>query len=93
MASLLPDWRVSEFLIKDYRFSYAYSANVFFKNTNRVNIGRTKLLGVAPVNFDEKLGVAKLYNSDHTLENIEKNYFTGKLLTYHKASKANFKRI
>lgn len=92
MASLLPDWRVSEFLIKDYRFSYAYSANVFFKNINRVNIGRTKLLGVAPVNFDEKLGVAKLYNSDHTLESIEKNYFTGKLLTYHKASKANFKK-
>lgn len=92
MASLLPDWRISDFLVKDYSFSYAYSANVYFKNTNRVSIGRTKLLGIAPVNFDERLNVAKLYNSDHTLENIQKKHFNGNLLTYHHATKANFKK-
>lgn len=88
-AALITDLKNTKYLIEDYAFSYAYSANVLFKKQDKNWHFRHQLLGVSPVDFSA-LGMNSLPKSDETLKAIEQNYFSGKILVKEQATKQNF---
>ena len=88
-TALITDLKNTKYLIEDYAFSYAYSANVLFKKQDENWHFRHQLLGVSPVDFSA-LGMNSLPKSDETLKAIEQNYFSGKVLLNEQATKQNF---
>lgn len=81
-----------DYLVKDYAFSYVYSARLLLKkaeNRTRTNGGR-EFLGIAPVAFASSLKQASLPNSDTSLERIAKRFRSPELLMRKAATRQAF---
>ena len=88
--ALVVDLKSKEFLVKNFAFSYAYSANVLFKKREKNWHFSQNLLGFSPVHFNKSLAVNNLEGSDDVMKNIENTYFSGKTFMNEAATKANF---
>ena len=76
----------SQYLVRDYAFSYTYSAK--FLNQNKEQIASDSFLGVAPVSF--KNNQAKLIGSDISLQKLASHFSSPQLLLNEKASRKSF---
>ncbi|PWK27909.1 CHAT domain-containing protein [Arcicella aurantiaca] len=76
----------AEYLVKDYAFSYTYSAK--FLNQNKEQIASKSFLGIAPVSF--KNNQLKLTGSDVSLQKIASHFSSPQLLLNEKASRRSF---
>lgn len=85
-----PKGTKSDFLLHNYAISYAYSANVFFKENDTPFLASTRMLGIAPVKFQSKLRMPSLVGSNTSLSKIENAYFSGRLMTAQEATKTAF---
>jgi hypothetical protein len=79
----------ARFLIRDYTFSYVYSAQYLMNSYEQVS-GAGDFLGIAPVNFGTATGLPGLTSSDNAMRNCAGLYSRSKLLLYSKASRLNF---
>ncbi len=77
------------FLIRDYSFSYVYSAQYLMNPYEHIG-GAGDFLGIAPVNFGSDTGLPGLNASDNTLRNCAGLFGQSKLLLFQKASRFNF---
>ena len=80
-----------DFLVRDYAFSYVYSAR-YLLNQREQTPGRGDFLGIAPVNFAAHTGLAPLQLSEAALRNCSSPYNRSKLLLYADANRQNFIR-
>jgi hypothetical protein len=81
----------AEFLIRNYSFSYVYSARSLMHH-NEQTPGKGDFLGIAPVNFSAYNGLADLKLSEAALLNCSERYTRRKLLLHADASRQNFIR-
>jgi CHAT domain-containing protein/tetratricopeptide (TPR) repeat protein len=81
----------AEFLIKDYSFSYVYSAR-YLLNQREQAAGSGDFLGIAPVSFAGYKGMADLRLSEEALRSCSAPYGRTKLLLRGEASRQNFMR-
>lgn len=81
----------ADFLIKDYTFSYVYSAR-YLLNQREQRPGRGDFLGIAPVSFAAYRGMADLSLSEEALRSCSTPYSRRKLLVGGQASRQNFIR-
>jgi CHAT domain-containing protein/tetratricopeptide (TPR) repeat protein len=77
------------FLIRDYSFSYVYSAQ-YLMNEYKHSLGTGDFLGFAPVNFGTDSGLPDLNYSDDILRKCAGLFGQSKLLLHQKASRFNF---
>ena len=77
------------FLIRDYSFSYVYSAQYLMSSYNHIS-GTGDFLGIAPVNFGGGTGLPDLNLSDVSARKCAGQYGQSKLLLYKKANRLNF---
>jgi CHAT domain-containing protein/tetratricopeptide (TPR) repeat protein len=77
------------FLIRDYSFSYVYSAQYLMNPYEHID-GTGDFLGIAPVNFGTDTGLPELNASDNTLRTCADLFGQSKLLLFQKASRFNF---
>ncbi|MCW3092882.1 MAG: hypothetical protein JWP81_3951 [Ferruginibacter sp.] len=87
--ALYSDAEGKNFLIRDYIFSYVYSATYLLKQfaTHRA---KGNFIGFAPVNFQYGLHVNPLVNSASALSQSAGNYSSSLLFTHNAATKNNF---
>ena len=76
----------AQYLVRDYAFSYTYSAK--FLNQNKEQIASNSFLGVAPVSF--KNNQVKLTGSDISLQKLASHFSSPQLLLNEKASRKSF---
>lgn len=81
-----------QYLIRDYAFSYAYSARSLAKKVKRSDplFSSHTFLGFAPENFSPKLAQASLPGSEEALHIIDKHFSFSKLLTGSEATRQSF---
>ncbi|HEY4208112.1 MAG TPA: CHAT domain-containing tetratricopeptide repeat protein [Puia sp.] len=79
----------ADFLIRDFSFSYVYSARYLLKQREQV-AGKGDFLGIAPVNFTAYNGLVDLKLSEPALRNCSAPYSMTRLLVYGDASRRNF---
>jgi hypothetical protein len=79
------------FLVRDYAFSYVYSARYLMRRVEPVK-GRGDFLGIAPVSFAAYRGMADLKLSEGALQDCSAPYGRVRLLTHGEASRRNFIR-
>ena len=89
--ALSTDAMKANFLIKDYSFSYVYSARYLMNRYKEVP-GKGDFLGIAPVSFTAYSGLADLKLSEDALRNCSAPYNRSKLLMHADASRQNFIR-
>jgi CHAT domain-containing protein/tetratricopeptide (TPR) repeat protein len=89
--ALSTDPMKANFLIKDYSFSYVYSAR-YLMNSFREVPGKGDFLGIAPVSFTAYSGLPDLKLSEDALRNCSAPYNRSKLLTRGDANRQNFIR-
>ncbi len=89
--ALSTDPTKADFLIKDYSFSYVYSAG-YLMNQYKGMPGKGDFLGIAPVNFTAYAGLPDLRLSEDALQNCSTPYNRTKLLMHADASRRNFIR-
>jgi len=87
--ALCSDAAGKNFLIRDYTFSYAYSATNLLKPYNGYQ-ARGNFIGFAPVSFQPSLHVNALLNSASALTRSADNYSSSLLFTNTTATKDNF---
>lgn len=80
-----------DFLIRDYSFSYVYSAHYLLSRREQTK-GKGDFLGIAPVKFAVFGGLADLRLSEDALRNCSAPYNRSKLLLYDNANRQNFIR-
>ena len=80
----------TSFLLKDYAFSYAYSASHFLRNKEKKESAGRSLLAMAPVNYDSRLQLPDLQGADLSLEKIESSFKDGVYLTNGSATRTQF---
>lgn len=81
--------RQPDYLVKNYAFSYAYSANVLLKQRPPAQSNRD-FLGLAPVSFAPKLNQASLSGSDAVLNQVGALFGKPVLLTGPAATRRAF---
>jgi CHAT domain-containing protein len=79
----------SDFLVKNYSFSYVYSARYLF-NPYAPVAGKGDFLGIAPVHFTAFAGLPDLQGSEDALRNCSAPFGRRKLLLRGEASRRNF---
>ncbi|QJW89550.1 CHAT domain-containing protein [Spirosoma taeanense] len=81
-----------DYAVKDYAFSYAYSAGLLLKNrTHSPSLSPVgDFLGVAPVQFSPAMNQLALINSDNFLETIAGRFRQARLLTHENATRRAF---
>jgi CHAT domain-containing protein len=79
----------ARFLIRNFTFSYVYSAQYLMNSYEQLS-GAGDFLGIAPVNFETGMGLPELNSSDNAMRNCAGLYSRSKLLLYRKASRLNF---
>ncbi|GAA4450285.1 hypothetical protein GCM10023189_10660 [Nibrella saemangeumensis] len=79
-----------DFLVRHYAFSYAYSANLLLKKSDRQVSARKDFLGLAPVRYHSALNQVTLAGSDDTLKAISRLFNSATVLTGPEAIKSNF---
>jgi tetratricopeptide (TPR) repeat protein len=89
--ALSTDATKSDFLVKNYAFSYVYSARYLMNQLEQTS-GKGDFLGIAPVNFTAYNGLADLKLSEDALRNCSAPYHRSKLLLRADASRQNFIR-
>ncbi|HXB06702.1 MAG TPA: CHAT domain-containing tetratricopeptide repeat protein, partial [Puia sp.] len=87
--ALSTDAGKASFLVKDYAFSYVYSARYLMSRLEQGS-GRGDFLGIAPVNFAAYTGLADLKLSEEALRNCSAPYSQSRLLMGTDASRRNF---
>ncbi len=87
--ALCTDAAGRNFLIRDYTFSYAYSATNLLKPYNAYE-AMGNFIGFAPVSFQPALRVNTLLNSASALNKSADNYSSSLLFTNTTATKSNF---
>lgn len=89
--ALSTDAMKANFLVKDYSFSYVYSARYLMNRYKEVS-GKGDFLGIAPVSFTAYSGLPDLKLSEDALRNCSAPYNRSKLLMHADASRQNFIR-
>ena len=89
--ALSTDAMKANFLIKDYSFSYVYSAR-YLMNRYKDVPGKGDFLGIAPVSFTAYRGLPDLKLSEDALRNCSAPYNRSKLLMHADANRQNFIR-
>lgn len=89
--ALSTDPRRANFLVKDYSFSYVYSARYLMTRYAELP-GKGDFLGIAPVGFKVYSGLPDLKLSEDALRNCSAPYNRSKLLTGADANRQNFIR-
>jgi CHAT domain-containing protein len=79
----------ADFLIKDFSFSYVYSAR-YLLNPYTPVAGKGDFLGIAPVHFAAFAGLPDLHGSEDALRNCAAPFGRRKLLLRSEASRRNF---
>ena len=83
-----------DYLVNQYAFSYAYSANLLLRHgaapTQTAGFVTGDFLGVAPVSFAPALGQATLFGSDDALKLIAARFGSSTLLTHERATRRAF---
>ncbi|WEK35053.1 MAG: CHAT domain-containing protein [Candidatus Pseudobacter hemicellulosilyticus] len=79
----------SSFLVKAHAFSYAYSARFLLNRTQEQPLAN-RLLGFAPVHYQQHLQQATLAGADQSLKAISEQFSAASLLTGPRASKQQF---
>lgn len=87
--ALRADPRKADFLIRDYSFSYVYSARYLLNSYPSVP-GKGDFLGIAPIHFGAFGGLADLAGSEEALKNCSAPFGRRKLLLRGDASRKNF---
>ena len=86
--------REPDYLVKNYAFSYAYSARLLLKNrgnsSRMASLGERDFLGVAPVTFAATLKQVSLPGSDDALKPIANRFRASSLLTGPQATRRTF---
>jgi hypothetical protein len=80
----------SSFLLSDYAISYTYSADYLVKNKLNQDRAVQSFLGVAPVSYAPHLNQVPLPGAELSLERIQNQFASSKLLTFGQATKENF---
>jgi CHAT domain-containing protein/tetratricopeptide (TPR) repeat protein len=80
-----------DFLIRDYSFSYVYSARYLLSRLEQTR-GKGDFLGIAPVKFAAFGSLANLRLSEDALQNCSAPYNRSKLLLFDDANRQNFIR-
>ncbi|WP_194776990.1 CHAT domain-containing protein [Pararhodonellum marinum] len=75
-------------LVKDFAFSYAYSAGFLAKHQKRNS--KHTVLGIAPVHYKESMHQASLLGADLSLQNLLQFFPKHRMLTFEKATKSEF---
>jgi CHAT domain-containing protein/tetratricopeptide (TPR) repeat protein len=86
----------ADFLLKNYAFSYVYSARYLLDQHQQLpdsGSGRGDFLGIAPVTFTAYTGLADLSLSEDALRNCSAPYDKQKLLLHTDATRQNFMRL
>jgi len=81
----------ADFLIRNFSFSYVYSARYLINQREQV-AGKGDFLGIAPVNFAAYNGLADLKLSEAALRNCSAPYGRVRLLLRDEANRKNFIR-
>jgi len=81
----------ADFLVKDFAFSYVYSAR-WLMSRHEQRVGTGDFLGIAPVQFGAYQGLADLPLSEEALRSCSAPYGRSKLLLRREASRENFIR-
>ena len=90
--ALIPDPAApSEYLLKRYAITYAYSVGYLMQNRNKMT-GKDSWLGVTPIKFASSLNVPSLLGADQSLKNIGANFSSPNFLLAQKATKREFLR-
>ena len=90
--ALIPDPAApSDYLLKQYAITYAYSVGYLMQNRNKMR-GKDSWLGVTPVKFASSLNVPSLLGADQSLKNIGANFSSPNFLLEQKATKREFLR-
>ena len=83
-----------DYLVKDYAFSYTYSARSLLKknavNPAKYSFNQLDFLGVAPVDFAPSLKQVMLPGSDTAMSSIARRFNSSKLLTHGYATRREF---
>jgi CHAT domain-containing protein len=87
--ALSADAKKADFLIKNYSFSYVYSAR-YLMNRYEPVAGKGDFLGIAPVNFTSHAGLPDLNLSEGALRSCSEPYNRVKLLMHADANRKNF---
>jgi CHAT domain-containing protein len=87
--ALCVDAEGRDFLIKNYAFSYVYSATYLLKNFNSYE-SKGNFIGFAPVSFNSALGVPSLNNSAVAVRQSANNYSDNRLFISSAATRNNF---
>ena len=77
------------FLLRDYSFSYVYSAGNLLKKSN-LNSSSGNFIGFAPVHFESSLNVADLSHSQNSLETTAREFNNKRVLLGVMSSRKNF---
>jgi CHAT domain-containing protein len=80
------------YLVKDFAFSYTYSANFLMKQKHKSSFFQDTFLGMAPVNFNPKLQQNSLTGSNISLEKIGKQFYSKQIFLGKEATKNSFKQ-
>jgi tetratricopeptide (TPR) repeat protein len=80
-----------DFLVRDYAFSYVYSARYLMNGFENLP-GKGDFLGIAPVGFGAYRGLPDLKRSEEALRACAGHYQQSNLLLNGEASRANFMR-
>jgi tetratricopeptide (TPR) repeat protein len=89
--ALSTDAKKTDFLVKNFAFSYVYSAR-YLMNRPHQPPGKGDFLGIAPVNFAAFDGLADLKLSEDALRVCSAPYNKSKLLLHADANRQNFIR-
>jgi len=81
----------ADFLVKDFAFSYVYSAR-WLMSRHEQRVGTGDFLGIAPVSFSAYNGLADLRLSEEALRSCSAPYGRVRLLLHAGASRGNFIR-
>lgn len=88
--ALVPDTNArSNFLIKEYAISYAYSASYLMKNGKK-NVGSDTWLGVTPVKYSSSLSLFPLPGAEQSLKAIGESFSSADYLVNGNATKEQF---
>lgn len=87
--ALCKDAQGKEFLIKDYAFSYIYSARYLLKNIDSTP-AKGSFIGFAPVSFNPSLRLNDLHRSEVILKQAAGFYSSNKTFTNTESTRANF---
>jgi tetratricopeptide (TPR) repeat protein len=79
----------ADYLVKEYSFSYVYSAQYLMRRADQGS-GKGDFLGIAPVNFAAFNGMADLRLSEQALRNCSTPFHRVRLLLHADASRQNF---